>query len=164
MHLGEQKHIVDTIIRNISSNTELIEMSFEEMSRIIKLHSFTDIFMPNQFLDIVYSWIKYSALEFQDDTFLIIDDKKVRIHWLKNEDLNNNILFLDKEKVNLIRKNVDQMKKIKSLKGFESYGNKHLDVKVGKVENDNKNFALLLRIVNSIVFDEEYVKVINIKK
>ena len=97
-------------------------------------------------------------------TFLVIGGKKIKIHWLKDEDLSDCILFLNKEKVNLIRKNVDQMKKIKSLKGFEDYGKKHLDIKMGIKNTDNKNFALLLRTVDGVVFDSKYIKVFNIKK
>lgn len=156
MHLGLIKYILQSIFDNVVVSKKSIEFSFENIKEITKdIGKVTDIFIPLNLIKNVYSWIKYSALEFKETEILILDNNKIRIHWLPKDFEFNELILINRDSIDLIRKKVNQIKKIKSLENYERLGEDYLDIRMGF--RDNK-LALLLRSVAKVIIKNEEVK------
>lgn len=154
MHLGLINFILQSVFNTVKPQKNTIEFSFENFKELRNIEKITDIFIPIDLIQNIYSWVKYSALEFGETEILVLNDNKIRIHWLPKEFNFDELILINSDSINLIRKKVNQIKEIKSFKNYERFGEDYLDIRMGL--KDNK-LALLLRTVSKVIVKKEGV-------
>ncbi len=170
---GERNFILKSMLEleNIPRQ-EMKKFDYDEFVRIVsEIENPTDVFIPlNPFFHSLHLWMSNGIpkikFENRSDPIILLDNKKIRVHWITSDTSINEIIVIDKDKIKITQKILKQSKtpkEIKSIKWFtDCYENKKLMLYLGEKDKDNFDF-IFRTVISKPELDEGAGIVINVK-